>query len=500
MQAAGGVALATDVIRPAGAGRHPAVIMRTPYDRTTNASVSLQVHALRLARAGYAVVLQDVRGRFASGGDFEPFVNEQADGLAALDWVTSMPWCNGDVAMGGVSYNAFSQTAAATTGHGSLKAIVPALAPADIRDTWIRQGGAIDIGFHISWALGAIASIDRRTRDVGALLAALDDPWTTSAEGLDQSALRTTPAASWFFDWVASDDPYPDDPRVPTEADLAQVVAPSLVVAGWYDVFAVGSFRLFDALGDGSHIVAGPWDHSGLPLGRRAGDSDFGRSAAVDLHQLQIDWYDAHLRGSGALPAKATVFVTGVNDWVKLSAWPPPEAPRRWFLHRGGDLDESPAEQGEVAFKVSADTPTPAAGGRCYPWEPVLRSGAFEVSSRAHRPDMLTFTSDPLDAPVRVIGSAALTLSVSSDVTPHQFIAELVDVHPDGCAWNVCDAIVESPEGQLTVDFGVIGHEFGRGHRIRVEISGAAWPRYIVRPGQRVVYTGQSCLTMNEAS
>ncbi len=299
--------------------------MRTPYDRTTYASVSLQVHALRLARAGYAVVLQDVRGRFGSGGDFEPFVNEQADGLATLDWVTSMPWCNGAVAMGGVSYNAFNQTAAATSGHGSLKAIVPALAPGDVRDTWIRRGGALDIGFHLPWALSPIAPLDRRTRDVEALFAAFDDPWETSAMGVEQSVLRTTPAASWFFDWAADQDPYPGDPRVPTEADLAQLVAPALVVAGWYDVFAAGSFRLFDALGDRAHIVAGPWDHSGLPLGRRSGDVDFGRSAAVDLHQLQVDWYDAHLRGAGALPAKATVFVTGANDWVQMSAWPPPE-------------------------------------------------------------------------------------------------------------------------------------------------------------------------------
>ena len=493
-----GVSLATDVIRPAGPGRHPTVMMRTAYDRTTYASVSLQVHALRLAYAGYAVVLQDVRGRFGSGGSFEPFLNEQADGIATLDWVTSMPWCNGEVAMGGASYNAFSQMAAATSGHESLKAVVPALAPADVRDTWIRRGGSLDIGFHLSWALSSIATLDRRTSNVEALLTALDDPWLTSAAGVDQPVLRATPAADWFFDWAEKPDPYAGDHRVPTETDLAQVSVPALVVAGWYDVFAVGSFRLFDALGNGSHVVCGPWDHSGLPLGRRAGDLDFGRGAAVDLHQLQIEWYDVHLRETGPLPPKATVFVTGVNEWIQLDEWPPPGISRNWYLHSAGGLTESPSEAGEVAFEVSADAPTPSVGGRCFPWEPALRSGAFDGSSRTQRPDILTFTSDPLEAPIRIIGSAELTLSTSLETTPQQFVAELVDVHPDGSAWNVSDGIVESPESPVTIDFGVIGHEFGVGHRIRVNVSGAAWPRFVVLPGRRVLHTGSSRLTMNE--
>lgn len=498
--AVGGVTLATDVIRPAGPGRYPAILMRTVYDRTTHASVSLQVHALSLARAGYAVVLQDVRGRFASGGDFEPFVNEQADGTAALEWVRSMPWCNEDVAMGGVSYNAFSQLAVATSGHEGLAAILPALSPADVRDTWIRRGGALDIGFHLSWALNSIATLDRRSRNIDALLAALDDPWTTSAMGVDQPALRATPAASWFFDWAGAQDPYPNDPRVPTETDLAQVAAPSLVVAGWYDIFAAGSFRLFDALGDGSHIVTGPWDHSGLPLGRCIGNLDFGRRAVVDLHQLQIDWYNVHLRGSGSLPPKASLFITGANDWVQFDAWPPPEAPRRWYLDGAGGLGDAPAEPGELSFEVLVDAPTPAVGGRCYPWAPVLRSGAFDVSSRIRRSDVLTFTSDPLDTPIRAVGPAALTLSVSGDAALQQFVAALIDVHPDGGAWNVSDGVVESRRSRVTVDFGVIGHEFGRGHRIRIDVSGAAWPRYIVRSGRRTVHLGPSRLTMNEVS
>ena len=108
MPAADGVVLLGDVLRPAGGGRHPTIVMRTAYDRTSYASVSLQVHAMRVAAHGYAVVLQDVRGRYGSEGEFVPFVNEQRDGVATLEWITSQPWSNGVVAGAGISYNAFS--------------------------------------------------------------------------------------------------------------------------------------------------------------------------------------------------------------------------------------------------------------------------------------------------------------------------------------------------------------------------------------------------------
>ena len=136
-----GTGLATDVIRPAGGGSVPAVVVRTPYNRRTPASRGLQVDALGLAEAGYAVVIQDTRGRFASGGDFEPFVDEQDDGIDTIEWVAGQPWCNGRVGMAGISYLGYCQLAAAARGPEPLEAIIPGLTPCDVRDGWICEGG-----------------------------------------------------------------------------------------------------------------------------------------------------------------------------------------------------------------------------------------------------------------------------------------------------------------------------------------------------------------------
>ena len=165
-----GTGLATDVIRPSGGGPLPAVVVRTPYNRRTPATRSLQVNALGLAEAGYAVVIQDARGRFASGGDFEPFVNEQADGVDTIEWVAAQPWCTGRVGMAGTSYLGYCQLAAAARRPEPLRAIMPGLTPCDVRDGWIRERGEPNHGFNLSWILGALLPADSRMADpAGAL-------------------------------------------------------------------------------------------------------------------------------------------------------------------------------------------------------------------------------------------------------------------------------------------------------------------------------------------
>ena len=157
-----GTRLATDVIRPAGRGSVPAVVVRTPYDRRTPASRSLQANGLGLAEAGYAVVIQDVRGRFASGGHFEPFTNEQADGVETIEWVAAQPWCNGRVGMAGISYLGYCQLAAATSTPEPLQAIMPGLTACDVRDGWIREGGEPNHGFNLAWMLGSLLAVSSR--------------------------------------------------------------------------------------------------------------------------------------------------------------------------------------------------------------------------------------------------------------------------------------------------------------------------------------------------
>lgn len=493
---ADGVELATDVMRPAGPSAGPAILMRTAYDRTTPASRALQVDAVALAQAGYAVVLQDVRGRFESAGEFVPFVNEGADGSATLEWIRDQSWCNGSVAMAGISYNAFCQLAAAVSDSGCLQAIAPGLGPFDIRTSWLRVGGVDNLALNLSWLVGSLLPTDPRTPDPELLLRAWDNPRATARAGLANPALDDTPAAAWIKEWMQP-VPYAGNAGVPDKEMLGDLRIPALVVAGWYDVFAAGSLDLAASLSNAA-LVAGPWDHSGLPLGRRAGDRDHGHTAAVSLGDLQRAWYDLHLRGWGDQPPPARVFVTGANRWVDYPDWPP-GCHRVTLLPAPGGLlvaTEAPADTIEV--DVRDDDPTPAAGGQVYPWEPVLRSGAFDQSAQRARSDVCSFVGEPLSRSRRFVGKAAATLSVEAEPGAHLFVT-VVDVHPDGSAWNVAEGVARTASDGLTeVDLGYLGHQFGPGHAIGVDISGAAWPRFPLVTGLRRIRLGASFVSLPE--
>ncbi len=173
---------------------------------------------------------------------------------------------------------------------------------------------------------------------------------------------------------------------------------------------------------------------------------------------------------------------------------------RRYSLQTDGALGDVASPEREVQFVVDPDAPTPVVGGRLFPWEPMMRCGAFEISGRARRDDVVTFTSEPVGAALRVMGPAAVELAVSPAAGIQQFTAVLGDVHPDGSAWNVADGVVEADDAATVVDLGVVAHEFRPGHRIRVEVAGAAWPRYLVRPGRRVIRTGRSSLIVTEVA
>lgn len=492
MPGADGVRLMGDVIRPSGPGSYPTIVMRTAYDRTTYAAVSLQVHALRLAAAGYAVVLQDVRGRYESEGQFEPFVNEERDGLATIEWVTSQQWSDGAVAGAGVSYNAYCQQVIACAEHPAFQAWVPGLAPADVRTTWVRLGGAFNYGFHLAWALGLAIPPSQAWSDPAA---------TTRREPADQPELEGSAAGEFYFRWLEQSDPYPEPSNVPRGADFAAVASSGLVIAGTYDVFYLGSIELFRSLAsrpDHRHaLVLGPWDHAGLPLGRRSGDADFGSPAQLDLGALQTEWYDFHLRGIGEAPPTARVFVTGASEWLSLPAWPP--ASSNWVLEPDDSfgLVES-AEPAVMRFQIDACDPTPTRGGRVFPWEPLLRPGAYDQSDLEHRADVLAFTGAQLIEPVRVLGPAQVEVTVGSTEAASDAFAILCDVAPDGAAWNIADGVQrciwsDEESVRFSIDLGDVAHEFGRGHRIRLLLSAASFPRFDAFhwKGERSFYLGE---------
>ena len=477
-----GTMLATDVIRPAGGGPVPAVVVRTPYDRRTPATRGLQVNALGLAEAGYAAVIQDVRGRFASGGDFEPFVNEQADGVDTIEWVAAQPWCNGRVGMAGISYLGFCQLAAATGAPEPLKAIMPGLTPCDVRDGWVSEGGEPNHGFNLAWMLGALLPPDPRMADRAGALDAWARPRATAAPGsqVDQ-LIAASPLAGAWREWNRP-APYAAAESVPTRDSITGVPVPALVVAGWFDIFQTSTFALHDALAE-SVLVAGPWGHGGLPLARSTGARDHGASAAFDLAGAQQTFLDRHLRDDDTERAGATVFVTGANRWESFAAWPPPTTPSALFPAAGGQLCDAAAES-SIEVMLDAEDPTPSVGGRVFPWAPDLVPGPFDQTGRDARPDVVSFTSEPLATAVFGAGPVTLTVATDAERPEGMVFATLSDIGPGGSVWNVADggAAVSGPV--TTVDLGHAAHEFGLGHRMRLSLSFGAFPRFRWRPGR----------------
>ena len=475
-----GTRLATDVIRPAGGGPVPAVVVRTPYNRSTPASRGLQIDALGLAEAGYAVVIQDVRGRFASGGDFEPFVNEQDDGVDTVEWVAEQPWCNGRVGMAGISYLGFCQLAAAVRRPEPLQAIMPGLTPCDVRDGWIRENGEANHGFNLAWILGVLLPVDPRMADPAGALDAWARPGATAAGGSAVNQLiAASPLAGAWLEWNRP-DPYAEVPSIPIRDSIAGVPIPALVVAGWFDVFQPSTFELSGALAN-SVLVAGPWGHSGLPLARDAGARDHGGTAAFDLNGAQRAFLDRHLRDADTAAAKAAVFVTGANRWESLPAWPPRTTRLALFPGAGGQLLEA-AGEATVDVGLDAEDPTPSVGGRVFPWAPDLVPGPFDQSVRDARGDVLTFTSEPLPTVVTVAGPVTLTVATDAERPEGMVFTTLSDMGPDAAVWNVADGGAAVTGLSTRVDLGHAAHQFSVGHRVRLTLSFGAFPRYRWQP------------------
>lgn len=484
-----GVKLHADLYRPSGAGRWPTVLLRTPYDRTLGSAYGQQLNAVQLAGAGYSVVVQDVRGRFASEGAFYPFRAEGRDGVDTFDWIAAQPWSTGAVGTVGSSYCGYAQALAAGHGHPAHACMVPAFAPLDARSGWVYEGDGFCLGFNLSWTLAHIAARDRRTPRPNVLLDALDDwPETVLSDPLEQRALRSTQAADYFFDWLVEVDnqDYWSDLSA---CDVGDSAPPALIVAGWFDLFAKGSLALHRELAAssaGTHrLVVGPWDHSPLPLRSSAGETEFGVAAALDLQALQLRWLDAHLRGADEpdWPA-ARMFTTGSNSWEEWGRWPPEATSEAWYLAPARALaPAAPARQSVERFTAHLDDPTPTVGGPLCCWQGRLPAGQADQARRAGRPDVLSFCSTPLDAELVVGGHVIAEIWSGTSGSGADVFVTLVDVDHDGRGLNVAEGLRRlrdaGAEPELfRIELGSVAHAFAVGHRVRLDVAAMSFPRF----------------------
>jgi putative CocE/NonD family hydrolase len=474
-----GVVLLADHYAPRGAGRLPVVLVRTPYGR--RGAVGL-IYGRLIAERGFQVVIQSVRGTFGSGGAFAPF-DERADGLATLRWLATQPWCDGPIGMIGSSYMGLVQWAVAT--DPAIGALAPAITASEFHSQ-AYAGGAISLDTALSWTF-IIAAQERRAAPARLVLGLrrrlpklLDELPLGEIDAL--LAGEELPFYREWFTQTAPDEPY--WAARDYSADVARVTAPVQFVGGWYDIFLpwmLADHAALAAAGRDTQLVIGPWAHTSTGL------------LASSLRE-GIAWLRAHLLGDDRMrsPAPVRVWVGGGDRWRELDAWPPPDArPLRLHLQPGGGLHvAAPAGDTEPdRYRYDPAHPTPAVGG------PVLLARSPVADNRAleAREDVLTYTTEPLERDLLALGPVSAEIHLRSSLEHTDVFVRVCDVLPSGPSLNVCDALIRLQPGapaaqrdgtrRVVVDLWPAAHRFGRGHRIRVQVSSGAHPRYARNPG-----------------
>ena len=491
-----GAELAADVTIVDDGAPRPVLLVRTPYAR---ASLRATHDPVAMARSGWAVVLQDVRGRCDSDGDFRPFHQEVADGYDTISWCAEQPWSDGRVVMTGLSYNGATQWLAALAGHPALKAISPSVIGPDLLDGFAYNGGAFCQGFLSTWAMSLAAS----GKDAADATAAMDllPQWPQVLQEQSGRA-RIGDVFADYARWVPRQEEYWT--AVDVRRALPDLDLPVWRMAGWYDIFCEatidGYARMADRAGAPQRLVVGPWSHAAMQT-QMTPEVDFG-PAAVGAHlAAELDTFLKSAVAGTDGPSGVTVFVMGENAWRDLPSWPPPATSRTLHLSRDGVLTDSAPVAGVQSWEHDAADPVPTRGGRTLQFGlPV--AGPLDQAPIEQRPDVLIWTSDELDEDLTVIGVVTARLEMSSTQPSFDLVVKLCDVQPDGRSLNVVDAVhrTAAPAGErLAVDVrvGSTAMRFGRGHRIRLLVASSDFPQYAPLPSaQQTLWLGASTLTL----
>jgi putative CocE/NonD family hydrolase len=515
------VALRADILRPAATGRFPVLVYRTPYgkDAAQQEYATFQ-HAVE---RGYAVVIVDVRGRYHSAGEFRPYENEGRDGYDTIEWAARQPWSNGAVGTLGLSYPGAVQWLAAVESPPHLKAMVPAMTFSTPQN-FFYAGGTWDMSW-MEWIWDNIAWDTRvkknlpgpRTYDEA--LASWKDEGPKMLKALpllDVPPLHQV--APYYFDWLRhpAEDPWWDWSELRNKYE--RVHAAVLNLSGWYDdnYGPEGATTNYAGLlkaragkkGRRTHLLLGPWVHGVASTGKtRAGDREFGPSAAIDYDKVVLRWMDHYLKGiNNGVESEKPVryFVMGANQWRVSDTWPPPAQTTPFFLASGapgervGKLVMRPPEDRETFSEFVSD-----------PANPVINdygsSGAHDYRKLVERSDVLTFDSSVLDKDTEVTGPIRAHMFASCDCRDLDLWVRLQDVSPDGTAFNLMSpgldvlraSYREASRGlqwlepgkvyELNLNNLITSNVFLKGHRVRVQISGSFYPNF-----SRNLQTGKS--------
>ncbi len=503
-----GVKLYGDLYRPARDGKFPVLVIRTPYGVQRD---GVHQNMIRFAQHGYAAFVQDVRGRYESEGQWDPFRNEANDGHDTVEWAAKQPWSNGKVGLEGGSYLGHVQWRAATQSPPSLVTMFPAVASTNIYKNWLAQGGAFRLSFNYGW--GVVRMPNRIM---------LPQYWHTEKYAPEElkyeTILRHLPLkdidvqsggqpVQHFRDWLKHQSYDEYWKSISDEEHFDKVKVPVHTSGGWFDIFLNGTINGFTGVRRSggtekarreSKMIIGAWGHG---PSQKFGDVDFGPGANRDMFERQLRWYDHYLKGEDNgidREPPIEIFFMGVNKWQHAQEWPLPGTKFTPYYLGGGHAlsDAKPSGAGSDNYKYDPNNPVPTLGGNNCCGTPTL-AGPKDQRPIESRNDVLGYTSDALRAPVAIAGPVRMKLFAATDGRDTDWMIKLVDVYPDGFAMNVAEGMLRArfrtgvdkmellQPGQVyeyEIEMAGTANVFQPGHRIRVDITSSNFPQFDRNP------------------
>lgn len=507
-----GTKLGADIYRPQTEKPLPVLLMRTPYEKEDAQSMNY-AHPSYYARKGYIVIIQDTRGRWKSAGEFYPFRHEREDGYDTIEWAGSLPYSNGRVGMYGFSYAGAVQLQAAIARPPHLVTIIPAMTGSDLFQGFIYENGVFSLALIQSWLLflGQGSGGSSQEQQLVNRMSRIQETYNRLPLS-SAFPVADYPWAGFYQDWLSH--PARDDywKKFSIKDYYDRISIPILHVGGLFDAFVNGTIENYTSLnktsGTQQALLLTPWYH--MPWSRYVGECDFGEQADNRIDEWQLEWFDYWLKRENDQPDQALriprvrYFVTGENKWKQAAAWPPADQRKqKWYLFSeekansiSGDgklLPSLEVRQPKDVFVYNPHIPVPANGGHSAAVPELTPMGPKNQLWMEVRNDVLIYSSDRLASDLQVAGDVRFCLHVSTDAEDTDFAVKILDVFPDGRAFNLSEGIARTsfrrsladpvpvkPHEIVELQFRAhaLSHVFKKGHSIRLEISSSMFPTY----------------------
>lgn len=512
-----GVKLYGDLYRPRAAGRYPTIIVRTPYGVQRD---GVHETMIKFAQHGYALFIQDTRGRYESEGQWEPFRTEAEDGYDTIEWAAKQAWSNGKVALQGGSYLGHVQWRAASLQPPSLVAMFPAVASTNIYGNWISHGGAFRLSFNYGWG---VVRMPHRIMLPQYWHAESYAPQELKYETIlkhlplnDGDLVSASGQVKHYRDWLAHPGYDAYWRAISDEEHFAKINVPVHTSGGWFDIFVQGTINGFvgvrkhganEKTRRESKMIIGAWGHG---PSQKFGDVDFGPPAMRSQFDRELRWFDHYLKGvDNGIDREPPVeiFYMGANQWQHEQDWPIPGTKYTPFYLASNGAANTASGNGSLSanqpttapsdqFNYDPNNPVPTLGGNNCCGTPT-QAGPKDQRPLAKRDDILVYTGEPLTQPLAIAGPVKMKLFAATDGPDTDWVVKLIDVHPNGFAMNIAEGILRARYRQGTdklellkagevyeyeVDLVGTANVFLPGHRVRVDVTSSHFPQFDRNP------------------